>query len=190
MTLQLSEVIARAREAAAKRPSDIDTMLRCWTEASSRHVELGRLLELRALFDNVNFPRPERFKSKGIEPPDWFRDASIAARTLPKGRTARGIYRVYVLVLRGAAGARENELGLYVGESHLAPEMRLAQHLNGVNHSRVVQRLGIAALPSFCPHLVKMPRFHSRRLEAELAAKLKGVIMAHGLPATRVQGGH
>ncbi len=147
-------------------------------------------MQLRTLLEGVSLARPQRFKTPGIEPPDWFLDAYAAARALAKGRSARGIYRVYVLLLRGQPIGGENELGLYVGESHLEVERRLAQHLEGTNASRPVHRFGIAALPSFTPHLAGLTRHHSKRLEAELAARLREVVVRYRASPTRVEGGH
>lgn len=188
--LQLLQIMAMARKAAAKRPSDLEAMLHCWGEAMLRHAKLGAMMELRALFDQVTLIKPERFKGAGMEPPDWFLDAYADARSLQKGAATAGIYRVYVLLLRGGPGAPENALSLYVGESHLTAKERLAQHLGGINQARVVQRLGVAALPAFCPHLVKLSRDDSTRLEAELAGKLRTTFARYRLPESRVQGGH
>jgi hypothetical protein len=190
MQLQLAEIVAQARRAAMQMPSDIETMLHCWAEASLRHVNLGKLMEISVLFERVNLLKAARFANREIKPPDWFLDAHAAARSLPKPRSSRGIYRVYVVLLRGFPGARDGELGLYVGESHLQPEERLAQHLDGVNAARVVQRFGIAALPSFCPHLEKLSRSQSTRLEAELASRIREATATRGLATTGVQGGH
>ena len=188
--LQLPQILSMARKAAAKGPSDLEVMLHCWAEASLRHAALTAMMELRSLFERVTLIKPERFKGVGLEPPDWFLDAYADARSLPKGKAARGIYRVYVLLLRGGPGAPENALSLYVGESHLKAKARLAQHLDGTNPARVVQRLGVAALPSFCPHLVALARENSTRLEAELAEKLRTTFGRYRLSPSRVQGGH
>jgi len=187
--LELSELIARAGAAAKERPSNLETMLQCWAEATARHAPLGKMMALQALFERVKIPKPERFASRSVTPADWFLDAYAAARSLPKGRATRGTYQVYVLLLRGVPGSPD-DLGLYVGESHLDGAARLAQHLAGINHARVVQRFGIAALPSFCPQLTKLSRKDSRRLEAELAARLKDVMRRYRLSDVHVQGGH
>jgi len=188
--LQLPQLLSIARKAAAKRPSDLDVMLHCWAEASLRHAKLEWLMALRSLFDEATLVRPERFKGIAIQTPDWFLDAYEAARSLTKGDAKPGIYRVYVLLLAGVPGSPNGSLGLYVGESHLKPSERLAQHLAGTNAARVVQRFGVAALPSFCPHLVKLSREDSTRLEAELAEKLRVVLGRFRLAPHRVQGGH
>jgi hypothetical protein len=188
--LQLPQIVAMARKAAMKRPSDLEVMLHCWGEASLRHAKLTVLMELQALFDQVTLVGPQRFNIGGIEPPDWFLDAFETARSLPKGNARPGIYRVYVLLLRGQAGGSDGTLGLYVGESHLKAQARLSQHLEGVNHSRPVQRFGVAALPSFTPHLVKLSRDDSKRLEAELAEALRGTLSRCRVSPSRVQGGH
>ncbi len=185
-----ADLVKRARDAAARRPTDFDTLLHCWAEAKFRHRSLKTLMALRAQFDNVTFPRPQRFQSTSIEPPDWYLDAYAAARSLPRGRSLKKNRRVYVLLLRGPPGARDDELGLYVGESYLTAEARLEQHLAGVHAAGVVKKRGIGTLLSFCPHLEHLSQYHSRRLEAELAARLRNVFEAHGLPPKRVQGGH
>ena len=186
----MPQIVAMARKAAMKRPSDLEVMLHCWGEASLRHAKLTVLMELRSLFDLVTLVRPERFKIGGVEPADWLLDAFETARSLPKGDVRPGIYRVYVLLLRGQAGGSDGALGLYVGESHLKPQARLMQHLEGVNHSRPAQRFGVAALRSFTPHLVKLSREDSMRLEAELAEALRATFLRFRLSPSRVQGGH
>jgi len=179
-----------ARKAAVKRPSDLEVMLHCWGEAALRHSSLTKMMELRSLFGQMTLVKPERFKALDFEPADWFLDAFEAARSLSKGKAAPGIYRVYVLLLRGYPGGADGAPALYVGETHLTPRERLAQHLDGVNHSRAAQRFAVAALPSFTTHLVKLSREDSKRLEAELAEKLRLVMSRHRLPPGRVQGGH
>jgi hypothetical protein len=189
-TLDEPALFARARTAAAQTPSDIDTMLHCWAEALQRHIALRQQMILRALFDNVSVVRPERFADKTIQPPDWYLEAFAAARGLPRGRSPKGKRRVYILLLRAPPGARPSETGLYVGETYLAAEERLQQHVDGINASRAAKRCAIAVLPSFCPHLVQLTEEHSKRLEAELAARLIQVMNRHRLSPARVQGGH
>ena len=187
--LELSELIARAGNAARQKPSDLETMMHCWAEAAARHAPLGKMMALQSLFERMQVPQPERFAGRSVTPPDWFLDAYAAARSLPKGRAARGAYQVYVLLLRGAPGAPD-DFALYVGESHLDGAARLEQHLAGINAARAVQRFGIAALPSFCPQLTQVSREDSTRLEAALADKLKVVMGRYRLSDAHVQGGH
>ncbi|MBI1211297.1 MAG: hypothetical protein GC190_07535 [Alphaproteobacteria bacterium] len=188
--LRLSQIMAMARKAAAKRPADLEVMLHCWGEALRRHSDLTVMMELRSLFDQVKVIEPQRFKRRGVEPADWFLDAYETARLLSKGSAKRGIYRVYVLLLRGYPGGGEGAPALYVGESHLKAQARLAQHLDGINHSRAVQRFGVAALPSFTPQLTDLSRDDSKRLEAELADALRSTLSRFRLSPSRVQGGH
>jgi hypothetical protein len=189
-TLILPQIFGMARKAAAKRPSDLEVMQHCWGEASVRHAKLGVMMELRALFDQAVLLEPQRFKSGGIDPADWFLDAYETARSFAKGDTKPGIYRVYVLLLHGYPGGSDGAPALYVGESHLKAQARLSQHLKGEKHSRAVQRFGVAALPSFAPHLVKLSREDSTRIEAELAEALRTTLSRFRLSPARVQGGH
>jgi hypothetical protein len=188
--LTLPQILVMARNARAKQPSDLEVMQHCWGEALVRHAKLGVMMELRALFDQVMLLEPERFKGGGIEPADWFLDAYETARSFAKGNAKPGIYRVYVLLLRGYPGGDGSAPALYVGESHLKAQARLRQHLKGENHSRAVQRFGVAALPSFTPHLVRLSRGDSTRIEAELAEALRTTLSRFRLPPGRVQGGH
>lgn len=188
--LDEAALFTRARAAAAQSPTDVDTMLHCWAEASQRHVALGKQMALRTLFDNLRVVRPERFADKTIQPPDWFLDAFTAARGLPRGSSPKGKRRVYVLLLRAPPGARPSETGLYVGETYLSADERLQQHVDGINASRAAKRCAIAVLPSFCQHLVQLMEEHSKRLEAELAARLIEVMGHYRLSPARVQGGH
>jgi len=188
--LQLPQIFAMARKAVTKTPSDLEMLMHCWGEAALRHADLGKMMQLRAVLEQVTLPKPERFKTAGIEPADWFLDVFEAARSLSKGRAKAGIYRVYVLLLRGYPGGEEGAPALYVGETHVTPAARLAQHLEGTNAARAAQRFAVAALPSFSTHLVKLSREDSTRLEAELAERLRVVLGRFRLSANRVQGGH
>lgn len=189
-TLDEPALFTRAKAAATQTPSDIDTMLHCWAEAAQRHVTLSKQMTLRTLFDNVRMVQPERFADATIQPPDWYLDAFTAARGLPRGKSSKGKRRVYVLLLRAPPGARPSELGLYVGETYLSAAERLQQHVDGINASRAAKRCAIAVLPSFCPHLTQLTEEHSKRLEAELAARLVDVMGRYRLSPARVQGGH
>jgi hypothetical protein len=188
--LDEAALFIRAKAAAAQTPSDLDTMLHCWAEASQRHVALGKQMTLRTLFDNVRVVQPERFADRTIQPPDWYLDAYTAARGLPRGKSAKGKRRVYVLLLRAPPGARPSEVGLYVGETYLSAAERLQQHVEGINASRAAKRCAIAALPSFSPHLTHLTEEHSKRLEAELATRLIHVMGRYRLSPARIQGGH
>ena len=98
MKLQLAEIVAQARRAAMQTPSDIETMLHCWAEASLRHVNLGKLMEISVLFERVNVLKAARFASKEIKPPDWF----IAERAF----VARHLSRLRFVVARLSRCAR------------------------------------------------------------------------------------
>ncbi len=91
-------------------------------------------------------------------------------------------HHLYVVLLEGF-GRNGDELGFYVGETRYRPENRFSQHRQGIRASGVVQRRGTRLLPKLVKHLNPLSRAEAKRLERELAERLK----AAGL---RVRGGH
>lgn len=73
--------------------------------------------------------------------------------------------------------------GVYIGESRYTPEKRLAQHCAGIRASGVVQRRGVALLPSLVEHLNPLSRKEAKELEVAMAQALK----AAGI---ETRGGH
>jgi hypothetical protein len=189
-SFDVNALIARAATAAKESPSDLDTMLHCWAEASFRHEPLTKLMAFRNLFERVKVASCDAPNLVDIEPPSWFLEAFTAAQRLSRGCSVRKNRRVYVLLLRGLPGSTANEVGLYVGETYWSAEKRFRQHLDGEHASSIVRRCGIAVLHSFCPQLDGLSGYHSKRLEAELAARLRAVMISNRLSPSRVQGGH
>ena len=96
-------------------------------------------------------------------------------------RTAKGNHHLYAILLDGFVA--KGRFGVYIGESRYRPEKRFTQHLSGVRSSRVVQRRGIALLPSLVAHLNPLARGEAKELEVALAQAL----MAMGI---ETRGGH
>ena len=102
-----------------------------------------------------------------------------AARRPPR------IYRVYVVELAAPAAGRRNALPpVYVGQTVVTPEERLAQHRSGHKAARVVRRHGLRLLPELYEGL---PLLASREAALVLEARLAAELRARGYT---VFGGH
>ena len=110
-----------------------------------------------------------------------------AAIVLAGGRARRPsrIYRIYVVELADAAGRRRPDRPcVYVGQTVVTPEERLAQHKAGHKASRVVRRHGLRLRPDLYAGL---PLLASREAALVLEARVAAELRARGY---RVFGGH
>ncbi|MBI3418395.1 MAG: hypothetical protein HY043_24155 [Verrucomicrobia bacterium] len=93
-------------------------------------------------------------------------------------------HHVYVVLLRAeVANLRKVHLEnparhpdkpcVYVGMTGLAPQERLANHLQGKQSARVVREFGIRLLPELYEHLNPMPYEAAVVMEKELAEDLR-----------------
>jgi hypothetical protein len=104
---------------------------------------------------------------------------ATAARRPPR------IYRVYVVELAAAAARQPGALPpVYVGQTVVTPEERLAQHRAGHKAARVVRRYGLRLLPELYEGL---PLLASREAALVLEARVAAELRARG---HTVFGGH
>jgi hypothetical protein len=96
------------------------------------------------------------------------------------------VYRIYVVELAAAAGRRRRRdlPCVYVGQTVVTPEERLAQHKAGHKGSRVVRRHGVRLRPDLYEGL---PLLASRVAALVLEARVAAELRARGY---RVFGGH
>ena len=122
-----------------------------------------------------------------LHPIDWYHTVHAAAHRLSAAtRRNPGCSHHLYIVLLGGFGPKEDEFGLYVGETMYKPENRLVQHLNGYKASRIVKKRGICLLPSLYAHLNPLHRANAQELEP----KFKEIFIAVGIPERLVKGGH
>lgn len=62
---------------------------------------------------------------------------------------------------------------VYVGMSGLSPEVRFANHRQGIKASPIVHRFGVRLLPELYEHLNPMPYEAAVQMEADLAEDLR-----------------
>lgn len=163
--MSADELIALATHAASLR--DFETLTDCWTILRAR----SRLRPVRRL--------ERAIAELEAAPIEWLDVARSVCRRFH--RTAKGHHHLYAALLDGFTN--KGRFGVYIGESRYTPEKRFMQHLAGVRASGVVQRRGVALLPSLVAHLNPLARQEAKELEIELARALK----AAGI---ETRGGH
>lgn len=163
--MRADELIALATHAAALQ--DYETLTDCWTILRTR----SRLRPVRRL--------EQAAAALSAAPVEWLDLArSICARF---HRTAKGNHHLYAVLLEGFVA--RGRFGVYIGESRYTPEKRFSQHCAGIRASGVVQRRGIALLPSLVAHLNPLSRKEAKELEVELARALRSA-------GIETRGGH
>jgi len=68
---------------------------------------------------------------------------------------------------------RRDKPCLYVGMTGLEPEVRFANHLAGIRFARLVKRFGVRLRPRFYAHLNPMTFENAKKMEVELARRLR-----------------
>jgi hypothetical protein len=118
--------------------------------------------------------------ARQIGPPvEWERKAERIAKGI-ESPPRDGDRCVYVILLEKDD---KGHYGLYVGETSRTPKERFEQHKVGHKHSRVARKRGLRVLERVAAHLVGLSHASSKRIEAELADRLrKG--------GFKVEGGH
>ncbi|MFQ3595329.1 MAG: hypothetical protein SNJ63_04400 [Sphingomonadaceae bacterium] len=91
-------------------------------------------------------------------------------------------HHLYVVLCEGF-GSDGQDVAFYVGETRYRPERRFQQHKDGIRASGVVRRRGVRLLPRLVQHLNPLSRREAKRLERELADRLRGAGLI-------VRGGH
>jgi predicted GIY-YIG superfamily endonuclease len=93
-------------------------------------------------------------------------------------------HNVYVVLLDPAAaslrklraanpGSDPRKPCVYVGMTGLDPELRFANHRQGIKSASIVKRYGIRLLPELFAHLNPMPYEAAVRMEQDLAEDLR-----------------
>jgi hypothetical protein len=121
---------------------------------------------------------PLRVGGSGLIYEDWLNKARAACQEISAKTHGRpGVsHKIYVILIIGY-GANGMEPGLYVGETSRRLEIRFRQHADGGRlAARGMQKRAICLLPSFYEHLNPLSRSEAKRLEFELANKLRDLV--------------
>jgi hypothetical protein len=172
------DIIATAVKAADCNPADIDALLLCWDELERRKRSNKRArTKIRQIMSEIHVGEAQSQEHQHrigagpwrCNPIDWYSIVHAAAHCLYADTHRKpGCSHYLYVVLLGGFGAKENEFGLYIGESAHRPQDRLAQHLNGIHASHIVKKRGICLLPSLYSHLNPLQRAEAKELEPKL----------------------
>jgi hypothetical protein len=181
--VDLAELLAQpiVDQGSAALLADTEFVTDCWCELARRRRKRGLHRLERAM------------KAVGVSRIEWLDDARLALGAIE--RPSKGNHRLYAVLL-GGFGRKNDEHGVYVGETKYRPEVRLLEHLTDADpetgvvqakgmrmSSRFVRRRGIELLPSLVAHLDRFAPADAKGLEAEVAEALKAI-------GIRVRGGH
>ena len=126
--------------------------------------ELRKRKSLERTFENVEACEEiqNAFKKANIKPIEWLFRARVRLRTLHNAPDGFGTFSTYVILLDWLD--KNNNYGVYVGQTRKLPEDRFAQHKRGENAGRNVEDRGIQLLWSLMPYADNLLKANARRM--------------------------
>ena len=102
------------------------------------------------------------FKKANIEPIEWLFRARVRLRTLHNAPDGFGTFSTYVILIDWLD--KNNNYGVYVGQSRKLPDERFLQHIEGVKAGQNVEERGVQLLWSLMPYANNVLKAKTRKM--------------------------
>ena len=126
--------------------------------------ELRKRQSLEKTSENVEACKEIKnaFKKANIKPIEWLFRARVRLRTLHNAPDGFGTFSTYVILLDWLD--KNNNYGVYVGQSRKLPDERFLQHIEGVKAGQNVEERGVQLLWSLMPYANNVLKAKTRKM--------------------------